>query len=272
MSKEEMARRASEKRINVSEEGRIHRDRVRALGENNNNRGGPTCIYILQLKEEATSPSIALSSTDFTFEVEFLVDTGSEPHILKIKMANRDLICDIDDKIRLSGITSETVTTYGSVTVTIHGYPLKFQLVPDSFPIPYDGILGSDFLQKTAKMDYEKESIEWHGIVMPFIQSKEITIPGRTSEVCKIKIKNNNLETGYQSRLNFGEGVYVGEAIVSNNQGEAYIRIFNTRDTDVNIKPPSVTLEDFETSNAELLSPLEEDKIITKRLKHLGSC
>lgn len=254
MPEEEMERSTIGKRDDVSEERRIRRDRARAPSQNRNNGREATRVYVLRLKEETTSPSIILSSKDLNKETEFLVDTGSELNILKIKMADGDLMCNENDKVKLSGITDETVTTYGSVTIHIHGYPLKFQLVPNSFPIPYDGILGSDFLQRTGKIDYEKESIEWHGIIMPFVRSKEITIPGRTSNVCKINVKNNELETGYLPRLDFGEGIYAGEAVVSNNQGKAYIRIFNTNDTDVNIRPPSVTLEEFEINNAEPLS------------------
>lgn len=133
--------------------------------ENERNRGR---VYVLRLDDEAISPSITLLSKDLLGETQFLVDTGSEPNILKIGKADDDLLCNETNKIKLSGITRETITTQGTVDVNIHGYTVRFHLVPDSFLIPYDGILGSDFLHKSAKINYENEFVEWHGLIMPF--------------------------------------------------------------------------------------------------------
>lgn len=89
---------------------------------------------------------------------------------------------------------------------------------------------------------------------MPFVHAKEITIPGRTCEVFPIKI-NNNLETGYVPRLEFGKGIYAGEALVTNKQGKGYIRIFKTQETDAVLETPSVDLEEFEMRSQTLISP-----------------
>lgn len=180
------------------------------------------------------------------------MDTGAEPNILKIGNIDGDLMCNEDEKIKLSGITEETVTTYGSVTIDIHGYPVKFQLVLNSFPIPHGDILGSDFLQDTAKINYEGKFIEWHRMIMPFAPPKEITIPGRTSEICKISVSNVDVETRYVPRLEFGEGIFAGKAVVTNDHGEAYLRVFNTKETDVKLRTPTVTTDGRRTT---LISP-----------------
>lgn len=99
---------------------------------------------------------------------------------------------------------------------------------------------------------------------MPFAKSKKITIPGRTSEVCQAKVNNSDLGMGHVPRLDFREGVYAGEAIVTNNQGKAYFKIFNTKETDVVIKTPCITIKEFETGDAKPLSPLTEDKAATE--------
>lgn len=212
-----MARNSLGKRGAVPGHRRAFGDSSRTPGtrhEEGRNRGR---VYVLRLNDEAISTSITLLSEDLLGRTEFLVDTGSEPNILKIDKADGDLLCNETDKIKLSGITRETITTLATVNINIHGHTVKFHLVPDSFPIPYDGILGSEILQRTAKINYENESVEWYGIIMPFARAKEITIPGQTSEVCSIRI-NIALETGYVPRLEFGEGIYAGEALVTNQQ------------------------------------------------------
>lgn len=54
-----------------------------------------------------------------------------------------------NERIEVSGITSESVKTIGTVQLTLDFErcyrKYKMHVVNDSFPIPTDGILGSDF-------------------------------------------------------------------------------------------------------------------------------
>lgn len=74
-------------------------------------------LLTIKLNCDPGTPSVTFISKDLKGETEFVIDSGSEPNILKIKMANDYLLCDEADKIKLSGNTNETVTTYSSCII-----------------------------------------------------------------------------------------------------------------------------------------------------------
>ncbi|KAF7404656.1 hypothetical protein HZH66_003562 [Vespula vulgaris] len=55
-------------------------------------------------------------------------------NILKINKADDYLFCDEINKIKLSSITNETITTYGSCIFDMCGHLVEFHIVPYSFP------------------------------------------------------------------------------------------------------------------------------------------
>lgn len=73
-----------------------------------------------------------------------------------------------DKKVILHGITPDGIPSLGRFSMDLHFgnhcYEQEFQLVSSSFPLPYDGILGRDFLKGTGTvLDYGKNSIAVFG-------------------------------------------------------------------------------------------------------------
>ncbi|KAL2730675.1 LOW QUALITY PROTEIN: enzymatic polyprotein endonuclease reverse [Vespula squamosa] len=134
-------------------------------------------------------------------------DIAADTPSISIGMVDEKLLCLESNKIRLSDVTSETVTTYGSCIIDIHGHPVEFHVVPKSFPIPYGGILGTDFCKGSADIDFTRKTLSWNGITMPLIGSEEKTIAERTCDADKIKISNNNIKTGYVTFLKLSDGI-----------------------------------------------------------------
>ncbi|KAF7381263.1 hypothetical protein HZH68_016138 [Vespula germanica] len=85
------------------------------------------------------------------------------------------------------------------------------------------------------------------------------TITGRTCDVVEIKIINNKVKTGYIPSLNLGDSIYVDEAIVTNINRRANIKIFNTNEKDTKIKIPTVQLEELEIADKHDVLSLEHD-------------
>ena len=52
-------------------------------------------------------------------------------------------------------------------------------------------------------------------------QHKKLTIPARTVTTFYIPIENTGKSEGYIPRLNIGEGIYAGNAIVKNCNGKS---------------------------------------------------
>lgn len=110
------------------------------------------------------------------------------------------------NKIKLSGITKKTITTYGSCIIDIYGHPVEFHVVkllphPNSFLIPHGGILGANFFKNSIKINFFEKILSWKEIIIPFVGVEEKTITGRTYDVVKIKVINDKVKTDYTPSL-----------------------------------------------------------------------
>ncbi|KAL2731767.1 hypothetical protein V1478_004455 [Vespula squamosa] len=68
---------------------------------------------------------------------------------------------------------------------------------------------------------------------------------GGSCDVFKVKILNKEVKTVYIPALNLGNDIYAGESIVTNSNGCANIKIFNTNEKDIKITISMVQLEEF---------------------------
>jgi len=155
-----------------------------------------------------------------------------------------------DRSILLSGITDGNIETLGSVSVKYMGHPVTLQVVKDNFPISQEGILGSDFLRNATKIDFIKKSILWQNTIIPFTQRSTVTIPSRSRVAIPMRIANQNVSEGYVPRMHICDNVYLGNALVANRNGRAFIGAVNTGEIDKEIEIPMVQLEEVETISA----------------------
>lgn len=172
-----------------------------------------------------------------------MVDTGAAPNLIKYNRLKPNAQIDKQNILRLTGITSGEVKTLGSVDTTMHGHPIEFHVVSEDFPIPQDGILGADFLSGKGRIDFVSQIIEWHDHSFPFTQREVIRLPARSRAVAHVRITNSGVSEGYVPRLPTSEGVYLGDAVVRNRSGRAYMYAINTTPEDVNLVVPSVELQ-----------------------------
>jgi len=185
-----------------------------------------------------------------------MIDTGAEPNLIKARNVHPDTQILREDKLHIA---------FGSIQVLLMGHPLRMDVVPDNFPIPQEGILGTDFLKDSAStlIKYNAQgSITWHGITIPCTRQGAVLIPAKTAKIFYVKIKNPEIKAGLVPRLHLGDGLYAGNALVKNHEGRAYIKIINTRDTDERIIAPEVELEELDniaTSRSGKPSPRDRN-------------
>jgi len=70
-----------------------------------------------------------------------LVDSESKPNIIKKNSVTSDTVMDKNEILRLSGITTNHVTTL-RLAIDILGCPIAFHLIENDFPIPQNRILS----------------------------------------------------------------------------------------------------------------------------------
>lgn len=179
-----------------------------------------------------------------THKTDFLVDSGSDPNLIKQKAVSNNVPIDKSSILRLQGISSDPVFTFGKIILEIGDNNQEFHIVADDFPIRQSAILGSEFygLNK-AKIDWEKETLSWGNHEVQFKNTNATLIPKRSSCVFPIRISNPELKEGFIPQLESEAGVYIGIAVASNTDGFAYVRAFNTTNKDVTMTTPTVTLE-----------------------------
>lgn len=97
---------------------------------------------------DLSSPVVFLNSPDLAKNnSKFLVDVGSELNLLKQKALRLGVVVVTDRLYGLSGINERLVRTMGWANVRFGGLSCRINIVPDSFPIGEDGILGVEFLR-----------------------------------------------------------------------------------------------------------------------------
>lgn len=175
-----------------------------------------------------------------------MVDTGAAPNLIKKRNVHPETPISSQETLLLSGITKGKVKTLGSINIIFMGYPLTFHIVPDNFPIAQEGILGSDFLRNTSRIDFQEKRIIWHGEIIPFVLRETIVVPSRSSTTLCLRVTNSDISEGYIPRLSVGQGVYFGDAVVTNRDGKIYTRIINTNNSDFQVEIPAIELQEIE--------------------------
>jgi len=175
-----------------------------------------------------------------------MIDTGAAPNVIKKRSLHPEIIIKRDDTLFLSGITNGRVETLGSIEISVMGHPVTLHVVPDNFPIAQEGILGSDFLRDASTINLSKHYVEWQGTKIPFSSRETIVVPARSQAAFYLRIKNPQIKIGYVPRLRVCEGVFLGEAIVTNREGKAYVHVINSNDEDRELTVPVIDLQEIE--------------------------
>ena len=118
-----------------------------------NGTNNVTRIYNVNHCEQNRSlPFIDIANQQIEHIGQFLLDTGSEEN--KIKISSLPAGCDINTKdiTYLKGIGGGVIPTLGSAEITIFEFTISFQVVPEDFSIPCEGILGVEYFEKSGAM------------------------------------------------------------------------------------------------------------------------
>ncbi|KAI4474720.1 hypothetical protein M0802_015474, partial [Mischocyttarus mexicanus] len=198
--------------------------------------------------------------------VTLMVDTTSDVNLIKTKALRNDVQTNATDIIELTGISPDRQNTLGTVDIEIFGEYSRFHIVRDDFPIHADGILGDEFFRSNhTAVVYTGEYLMVRNRKIPFAVSGSVCIPPRTSKIIQCYVINNGVKEGYIPQLRLPHGIYAGEALVTNNNGKANIKIINTTSRSVALPIPKIELLDFcvgTVPNSSSYTNVPESKVI----------
>ena len=107
-----------------------------------------------------------------------------------------------------------------------------------------EGLKNDD--KHNAKINYAEKQLEINNEVHPFEAQETMLVLARTISDFYVRIKNSERKEEFVPQLHICNGVYLGKAIVSNNNDKAYMKKVNTNTQPQRLTIPSVELLDFE--------------------------
>ena len=204
-----------------------------------------------------TASNFVTFYTDATnFPCIFIIDTGADISIFKPTKTNKNLSYDANNQSVLQGITSQEITSLGSVNIklSVNNFILEqsFQLVDNFFPIPTDGILGRDFLSYfKCIIDHDSWLLSMNlnnNVISVPIQNHangSIILPARSEVIRQIINFNLNDDVLIESSQVL-PGVFCSNTIVTKHL--PFVRLVNTNDENIilnNFNPNIRSLENY---------------------------
>lgn len=105
-------------------------------------------------------PSLSFSDSHYNIKISLMIDTGLQGNIVKISSVPQSV--EIDDSLikTLRGISNGVVRTMDMIRFSIFRCSTELQVVEDEFQVPFDGVLGSEYLfQNKCKLDFGSKTL-----------------------------------------------------------------------------------------------------------------
>lgn len=144
----------------------------------------------------------------------FYVDTGAEISTIKLGSVNINTPIDTNHVISISGVTSGESFTLGKVHMILSELPCELHVVPDSFPIETDGLLGWDVFEAYGgQVNAARRCLEFCSIMIPFVPENELAIPPHTRKIIYARVTNPDVEVGFVPLQDIGPGLLFGNFV-----------------------------------------------------------
>ena len=235
----------------------------------------------INLKNTSTCVKLNVKSVCSETAV-LLADSGADCCILKVNCCKDDMLIDTSKALSLQGISENATTTLGQCLVDIvindNIVTHLFQVVKSDFPIPYDGILGRDFLNRfQCAIDFKKKNISSYVnsklCIWPFFYVDDsLTVPARAEAVHRIKVPNSrNGNLYFCENKEIMKGLYVANSILKSDNGYVYASLVNTNDNDLQIEKVNLNLEPLENFNIFPVNSMNSDRLESNNLNRLNT-
>lgn len=176
-----------------------------------------------------------------------------------------DLKIDTKVKYHITGVGKGIYNTYGELIINFEQTKVPFQVVDNDFPIPTDGVIGLPFLkQQQVKHFYDNNPQQSKIIIgsreyildesptdnVQFAKIHTIQLSPRSRTLVDIPVTNTKNMKGYLPRIPSGPGVYIGEALVTSNDG--FVKVFAINTTSL---PVEIIMNPVEIYNFDVVKP-----------------
>lgn len=188
----------------------------------------------------------------------FLIDTGSDINLVKREALRNPEDLNYYNTVNILGITDDRSSTMGTCILHFQGRPNEFHVTDLPLPDGCDGIIGAVCLEsEEAEISYHHKTmvtVNDPGRPIRFFETQpprkarkySYTVKARMRQMVTVPIKDCNLKEGYLPKVELPRGLYLGNAVVKNENGTCYAYVVNTRPEAIKINIPPQTLESFD--------------------------
>ncbi|KAF2904702.1 hypothetical protein ILUMI_01471 [Ignelater luminosus] len=194
-------------------------------------RTDDTIIYNYALSHD-NAPVKSNITISFTTRIQnktktfiILLDTGATVSLLKYSslasnLSNSNLQLNSNDTIKIKGIVAPAITTLGSIILRVQLHklciPTKFHVVDNQINLPYDGVLGTDFLQNNNATIFRMQELHLHNVSIPLNNRPPITkfvLKPRTEMIVPFLVQSPEISEGLIPEMKTLPGIYVSRAL-----------------------------------------------------------
>lgn len=184
------------------------------------------------------SDFILLNISISNYKCSFLLDTQADISLIKRRVLHSFIHLNTDDLVDITGVTDSPITTLGNIDAVIGNEYFHINhvlhVVPNSFHIPSDGILGKDFMKKyKCNIDYESMLLTFYLneqlITVPILEGPHdnvIVLPARSEIIRKFDLKKKFDTPQIVDSQEIIKGVFIARTIVDSSQ--PLLKIMNT--------------------------------------------
>lgn len=212
------------------------------------------------LSKSNSASYLLINHGDLQFK--FLVDTGASISLIKTPKLKqvKNLFYNPNDTVLLNGLSvNGLVDTVGSISIPFkffdHEVPIKFYIVRDNTNVPFDGLIGNDFLlHQKAQINYEKSALTIKDLPFPLKihfsanidEENCYYLPPRSETIVEVGILNKNISEGLSPEIQLCTDVYLAKALLKvNKNGKAFTTILNASEKLIKINKLNLYLEEI---------------------------
>lgn len=204
---------------------------------------------------------------------KLLIDRGCPINIIKRSSLNSNSEINSSIVYNLAGIGTGLVKTLGETIIPLKGASIKFQVVNDNFSIKKKRILGVNFLeQKEAQLIFRSNGsgeMKINEQSYPLNKIAHIRLPARSNTLIALPIQDTDLKEGYLPRINVGPDVYLGKALVSNEEGVVKCFAINSSAEEIEAHFSAPQLEEFTILTEKENSAKKTEQLDAERFARL---
>lgn len=170
------------------------------------------------------------------------------------------------------GINSneKCIATTGSICLNIENYKHDFHIINESSNIPFDGILGNDFLKLSeALINYKNSTLELgNGSVIKLFSNPGnnpiFTLNPRSETFLNVEVINSQIHEGITPEIVVRDGVYLSKVMTTvNKDNKALVSILNTTEKHVDINKIKLKLDPI-PSDSKIFPIATSNDILTE--------